>query len=106
MRHAQAQGFLGLLQRAYYASQGWLAVIVVGILGGIISAFVDISTAFTTDLKLGFCRPWFWAPKTECCYGIRAFCFLALNSVAIQRDTIGPFESSDDPLIYFSFSPA
>jgi len=49
------------------ASQAWIIVLFVGILSGIVAAFVAISTAWLTDIKLGYCPSNWYLNRRFCC---------------------------------------
>ena len=48
-------------------TQPWLAAALVGILAGTIASAVEVVTHWVTDLKLGVCKTYFWAPEFLCC---------------------------------------
>eukprot|EP00761_Pharyngomonas_kirbyi_P006646 gb/GECH01006654.1/.p1 GENE.gb/GECH01006654.1/~~gb/GECH01006654.1/.p1 ORF type:complete len:944 (+),score=219.26 gb/GECH01006654.1/:1-2832(+) len=51
----------------YYASQGWLAVLLVGIMTGMIAATIDTGVEWLQDIKEGVCVSHFWLNKNACC---------------------------------------
>eukprot|EP01062_Namystynia_karyoxenos_P001246 TRINITY_DN1042_c0_g1_i1.p1 TRINITY_DN1042_c0_g1~~TRINITY_DN1042_c0_g1_i1.p1 ORF type:complete len:925 (+),score=245.33 TRINITY_DN1042_c0_g1_i1:94-2775(+) len=53
--------------RVWRALQGWVAVLVIGIITGIVASMIHIGVDFFTDLKEGMCRDYFWLTKKACC---------------------------------------
>jgi len=49
------------------ASQSWIIVFFVGILSGIVAAFVAISAQWLTDIKLGYCPSNWYLNRRFCC---------------------------------------
>jgi len=49
------------------ASQSWIIVLFIGILAGIVAAFVAISAAWLSDIKLGYCPSNWYLNRRFCC---------------------------------------
>ncbi|KAG2374775.1 hypothetical protein C9374_010519 [Naegleria lovaniensis] len=66
----EQQGVLALLQQAYYASQGWIMTVVVGITVGIAASLVDKGMEWVSGFREGVCVNWFLATEKRCCVDI------------------------------------
>eukprot|EP01062_Namystynia_karyoxenos_P074013 TRINITY_DN70828_c0_g1_i1.p1 TRINITY_DN70828_c0_g1~~TRINITY_DN70828_c0_g1_i1.p1 ORF type:complete len:1020 (+),score=220.84 TRINITY_DN70828_c0_g1_i1:104-3061(+) len=59
------RGLGSTLQHLWYRSQGWLAVVLTGVIMGTLGASVDIATLWTHQLTRGVCQAW-WLPRIYC----------------------------------------
>jgi chloride channel 3/4/5 len=50
-----------------YSSQGWVLVFVIGLITGVIAAWVDNVSEWFFDIREGICQPWFWLSRRSCC---------------------------------------
>ncbi|XP_063793120.1 H(+)/Cl(-) exchange transporter 5-like isoform X1 [Pseudophryne corroboree] len=57
-----------LLNSVSDAFSGWLLMLLIGLSAGAIAGLIDISSHWMTDLKEGFCVPWFWFNHEQCCW--------------------------------------
>ena len=48
-------------------SQSWILISLIGISIGFIAGWIDVSAAFLTDLKSGFCTKGWYATRKSCC---------------------------------------
>ena len=53
---------------AHDAWSGWLCVLLVGILSGMMAGIIDIGASWLTDLKFGVCPSAFFLNKEQCCW--------------------------------------
>ena len=57
-----------MIRGAHDAWSGWLCVLLVGILSGMVAGIVDIGATWLTDIKLGICPSAFYLNKEQCCW--------------------------------------
>lgn len=59
---------LRALHVAYEASQGWIALTIIGFVSGLLAAVVGIGSDWASDMKYGYCagRGW-WLTRSVCC---------------------------------------
>ena len=57
-----------MIRGAHDAWSGWVCVLLVGILSGIVAGVVDIGATWLTDIKLGICPSAFYLNKEQCCW--------------------------------------
>ena len=57
-----------MIRGAHDAWSGWLCVLLVGILSGMVAGIVDIGATWLTDIKLGVCPSAFYLNKEQCCW--------------------------------------
>ena len=67
-------GLMGYVQHVLDASQVWVVLILTGMLVGAVAAWIDVTTDWLGDLKLGFCSSGpegghFYLNKSFCCLG-------------------------------------
>ncbi|KXS17591.1 hypothetical protein M427DRAFT_96954 [Gonapodya prolifera JEL478] len=61
------RGCWGSTQRLFYACQAWVLVALIGVIGAVFAAFIDITGDWLSDLKEGFCPDEFYLNKHFCC---------------------------------------
>jgi chloride channel 3/4/5 len=61
-------GLPGLYKRALDVSQGWIVVTLIGLLTGILAGYINISSEWLSDLKLGVCREGYYLNEKFCCW--------------------------------------
>ncbi|XP_058790647.1 H(+)/Cl(-) exchange transporter 5 isoform X2 [Phymastichus coffea] len=57
-----------LIKGAHDAWSGWLCVLIVGLITGVVAGVIDIGASWMTDLKYGICPQAFWLNKEQCCW--------------------------------------
>lgn len=57
-----------LLKGAHDAWSGWVCVLIVGILSGVMAGVIDIGATWLTDLKFGLCPTAFYLNMEQCCW--------------------------------------
>ena len=57
-----------MIRGAHDAWSGWLCVLLVGILSGMVAGVVDIGSTWLTDIKLGICPSAFYLNQEQCCW--------------------------------------
>ena len=57
-----------MIRGAHDAWSGWLVVLLVGILSGMVAGVVDIGSTWLQDLKNGICPTAFYLNKEQCCW--------------------------------------
>jgi len=57
-----------MIRGAHDAWSGWLCVLLVGILSGMVAGVVDIGATWLTDIKLGICPSAFYLNQEQCCW--------------------------------------
>ena len=62
------ESFCDMIRGAHDAWSGWLVVLLVGILSGMVAGIVDIGATWLTDIKLGICPTAFYLNKEQCCW--------------------------------------
>ncbi|CAM1502874.1 Fc.00g076500.m01.CDS01 [Cosmosporella sp. VM-42] len=71
---SSASGLLGYVQHLLDASQVWIVLLLTGMAVGLVAAWIDVTTDWLGDLKLGYCSSGpegghFYLNKSFCCYG-------------------------------------
>eukprot|EP01006_Ploeotia_vitrea_P065936 TRINITY_DN94054_c0_g1_i1.p1 TRINITY_DN94054_c0_g1~~TRINITY_DN94054_c0_g1_i1.p1 ORF type:complete len:830 (+),score=93.43 TRINITY_DN94054_c0_g1_i1:24-2492(+) len=69
-RVGRAQGYTGWagwMRWIWDATQGWIAVFIIGILAGLCAGFIDTTVHWVQDLKQGYCVGHPWLSKEICC---------------------------------------
>ncbi|KAK5078798.1 hypothetical protein LTR64_002786 [Lithohypha guttulata] len=69
LRLRRLKGWRGRLHLLFDSMQGWILVLLVGILTAFIAYFIDISDAAVFDVKRGFCSDRAWLSHRQCCLG-------------------------------------
>ncbi|OQR66649.1 H(+)/Cl(-) exchange transporter 3-like [Tropilaelaps mercedesae] len=64
----QRHSACGLFWAVFDACSGWLCVLIVGLLAGLIAGVIDIGAAWMKDLREGICPEAFWLNKEQCCW--------------------------------------
>lgn len=85
-RRARRQETAGIFERkgrhsfrrkiweSYDAGQAWIVVSLIGVVIGLISAFLNIITEWLSDIKLGHCSTAFYLNENFCCWGAESGC--------------------------------
>lgn len=71
---SSASGLMGYIQHLLDASQVWIILLLTGMAVGAVAAWIDVTTDWLGDLKLGFCSSGpegghFYLNKNFCCMG-------------------------------------
>lgn len=74
-----ATGLLGYLQQFLDASQVWVILVLTGLVVGAVAAMIDVTTAWLSDLKAGYCSS---GPDGGAFYLSRPFCCLGYDEGA------------------------
>lgn len=69
LRLRRLRGWRGRLRVWFDSIQGWILVLLVGILTACIAYFIDIADAAVFDVKRGFCTDRPWLSHKQCCLG-------------------------------------
>jgi len=59
----------GRIYLIYDACQSWILVILIGIVTGLLAAFIAISADWISDIKEGHCKSGFYLNRKFCCWG-------------------------------------
>ncbi|CAG8728961.1 15483_t:CDS:10, partial [Dentiscutata erythropus] len=65
----QQKGIAGQLRRIFDAMEGWIVVLAVGVISGILAAVIDITTEWLSDIREGYCKTGFYLNRKNCCWG-------------------------------------
>ncbi|CAG8449251.1 8998_t:CDS:10 [Scutellospora calospora] len=65
----QQKGIGGRLKLIFDAMEGWIVVLIVGVISGILAAVIDITSEWLSDIKEGYCKPAFYLNRKNCCWG-------------------------------------
>ena len=57
-----------MIRGAHDAWSGWLCVLIVGILSGLMAGIIDIGSAWLSDIKSGVCPSAFFLNQEQCCW--------------------------------------
>lgn len=73
MRHRyivkkRSNSILDLVRGAHDAWSGWLCVLLVGLVTGMVAGIIDIGASWMSDLKYGLCPQAFWLNQEQCCW--------------------------------------
>nr|XP_027200062.1 H(+)/Cl(-) exchange transporter 3-like isoform X2 [Dermatophagoides pteronyssinus] len=60
--------YCSLLKSTHDAWAGWLCVLLVGILSGVVAGIIDIGAGWMKDLKDGLCPDVFYLNREQCCW--------------------------------------
>ncbi|KAL9656395.1 hypothetical protein ABK040_005161 [Willaertia magna] len=61
------EGFMGYLYQIFYSLEGWILSFLVGLLTGVVGAFIDAGSEWFGDFREGICVNWFYTSKQNCC---------------------------------------
>ncbi|KAK3821408.1 MAG: clc channel [Benniella sp.] len=123
LRHLRSIGGVrGLIKNRADSMKGWILVLLTGVITACLAAFIDVSSWWLGDLRMGYCTTNFWWSQYFCCWGstgrkISQFrIWLLLHflptcpewiswSNALSSDSLGWGMSNDtfDWIIYCSF---
>lgn len=62
-------GLTRIIGELYSSAQGWVVLAIIGIIIGIIAAFINIVTEWLSDIKTGHCTVGFYLNREFCCSG-------------------------------------
>merc|ERR1711971_568576 len=73
MRHRyivkkKQDSFWDLIKGAHDAWSGWVCVLLVGLMSGMMAGVIDIGATWLTDLKFGICPTAFYLNMEQCCW--------------------------------------
>lgn len=57
-----------MLKGAHDAWSGWVCLLIVGVLSGVMAGVIDIGATWLTDLKFGLCPSAFYLNMEQCCW--------------------------------------
>ncbi|XP_069701038.1 H(+)/Cl(-) exchange transporter 5 isoform X3 [Periplaneta americana] len=57
-----------LIKGAHDAWSGWVCVLFVGLVTGVVAGVIDIGASWMSDLKYGICPQAFWLNREQCCW--------------------------------------
>ncbi|KAK5946800.1 hypothetical protein PMZ80_000943 [Knufia obscura] len=69
LRLRRLRGWRGKAQLWFDSVQGWILVLLVGILTAVIAYFIDVSESAIFDIKRGYCSDRPWLSHNNCCLG-------------------------------------
>ena len=52
----------------FFIFSGWVCVLLVGLLSGVMAGVIDIGATWLTDLKFGICPTAFYLNMEQCCW--------------------------------------
>ena len=62
------ESLLDLVRGAHDAWSGWVCVLLVGLMSGVMAGVIDIGATWLTDLKFGICPSAFYLNMEQCCW--------------------------------------
>ncbi|CAG8542451.1 10114_t:CDS:10 [Cetraspora pellucida] len=65
----QQNGLVGQLRLIFDAMEGWIVVLAVGVISGILAAVIDVTSEWLSDIKEGYCKTAFYLNRKNCCWG-------------------------------------
>ncbi|KAL2417661.1 H(+)/Cl(-) exchange transporter 3 [Exophiala dermatitidis] len=63
------RGFRGRLWRFFDSTQGWILMVLIGVITASIAYFVDVTESAIFDIKRGICRTAWYQGRSSCCSG-------------------------------------
>ncbi|KAI3642083.1 hypothetical protein MP228_011638 [Amoeboaphelidium protococcarum] len=63
-------GLMGWFFMLYDKSIGWILIIIIGVLSGIASAWIDVVSEYLSDIKDGYCSDLWYLNQDFCCYEV------------------------------------
>ncbi|KAG0309658.1 hypothetical protein BGZ98_009978 [Dissophora globulifera] len=70
LRHLRSQGGIrGRLKNRADGLKGWVIVLLTGVITACLAAFIDVSSWWLGDLRMGYCTTSFWWSQYFCCWG-------------------------------------
>ncbi|KAI8604775.1 clc channel [Dissophora ornata] len=70
LRHLRSQGGIrGMLKNRADSMKGWILVLLTGVITACLAAFIDVSSWWLGDLRMGYCTTSFWWSQYFCCWG-------------------------------------
>ncbi|KAG0262931.1 hypothetical protein BG011_009527 [Mortierella polycephala] len=71
LRHLRSLGGIrGSLMNRADSLKGWILVILTGVITACLAAFIDVSSWWLGDLRMGYCTTNFWWSQYFCCWGV------------------------------------
>ncbi|KAK5821416.1 clc channel [Linnemannia elongata] len=73
LRHLRSIGGIrGMLKNRADSLKGWVLVLLTGVITACLAAFIDVSSWWLGDLRMGYCTTNFWWSQYFCCWGAAA----------------------------------
>ncbi|KAF9934198.1 hypothetical protein BGZ65_003861, partial [Modicella reniformis] len=70
LRHLRSIGGIrGLIKNRADGLKGWILVLLTGVITACLAAFIDVSSWWLGDLRMGYCTTNFWWSQYFCCWG-------------------------------------
>ncbi|KAG0221388.1 hypothetical protein BGX31_009928 [Mortierella sp. GBA43] len=70
LRHLRSMaGVRGLFKNRADSMKGWILVLLTGVITACLAAFIDVSSWWLGDLRMGYCTTNFWWSQYFCCWG-------------------------------------
>ncbi|KAF9125286.1 hypothetical protein BGW39_007523 [Mortierella sp. 14UC] len=70
LRHLRSIGGIrGMLKNRADSLKGWVLVLLTGVITACLAAFIDVSSWWLGDLRMGYCTTNFWWSQYFCCWG-------------------------------------
>ncbi|KAF9580217.1 hypothetical protein BGW38_003230 [Lunasporangiospora selenospora] len=71
LRHLRSlRGIRGMLKNRADGLKGWVIVLLTGVITACLAAFIDVSSWWLGDLRMGYCTTSFWWSQYFCCWGL------------------------------------
>ncbi|KAI8358592.1 chloride channel [Mortierella sp. GBAus27b] len=75
LRHLRSMaGVRGLFKNRADSMKGWILVLLTGVITACLAAFIDVSSWWLGDLRMGYCTTNFWWSQYFCCWGSTETC--------------------------------
>ncbi|KAF9956673.1 hypothetical protein BGZ70_009801 [Mortierella alpina] len=70
LRHLRSLGGIrGMIRTRADSLKGWVLVLLTGVITACLAAFIDVSSWWLGDLRMGYCTTNFWWSQYFCCWG-------------------------------------
>ncbi|KAF9357964.1 hypothetical protein BGX26_002756 [Mortierella sp. AD094] len=70
LRHLRSLGGIrGMIKNRADSLKGWVLVLLTGLITACLAAFIDVSSWWLGDLRMGYCTTNFWWSQYFCCWG-------------------------------------
>ncbi|KAF9277323.1 hypothetical protein BGZ68_009388 [Mortierella alpina] len=70
LRHLRSLGGMrGMIRARADSLKGWVLVLLTGVITACLAAFIDVSSWWLGDLRMGYCTTNFWWSQYFCCWG-------------------------------------
>lgn len=83
------KGWRGKLRLWFDTIQGWILVLLIGMLTACVAYLIDVNEATIFDLKRGFCGDRPWLSRTQCCLGTTSCARWKTWSEIIHPESVG-----------------